>query len=64
MRSRRTAWITGFLALTGAAIGAELVAVAQLVDARKTLAQHRRLLVADGWLSLLAATLDIDLRQQ
>ena len=38
--------------------------VQQLVDARKTLSQHRRLLVAGGWLSLLAATLHIDLRQR
>jgi transcriptional regulator with XRE-family HTH domain len=36
--------------------------IAQLLDARKTLAEHRRLLVAGGWLSLLAATCAIDLR--
>jgi hypothetical protein len=36
--------------------------VSQLLDARKTLAEHRRLLVAGGWLSLLAATCAIDLR--
>lgn len=36
--------------------------VARLLDARKTLAEHRRLLVAGGWLSLLAATSAIDLR--
>ncbi len=36
--------------------------VAQLLSARKTLAEHRRLLVAGGWLSLLAATCAIDLR--
>jgi tetratricopeptide (TPR) repeat protein len=36
--------------------------VARLVDARKTLDQHRRLLVVGGWLSLLAATVHIDLR--
>jgi transcriptional regulator with XRE-family HTH domain len=30
--------------------------VARLLDARKTLAEHKRLLVAGGWLSLLAAT--------
>jgi hypothetical protein len=36
--------------------------VARLLDARKTLAEHRRLLVAGGWLSLLAATCAIDLR--
>lgn len=34
-----------------------------LVDARKTLIQHKRLLVVGGWLSLLRATLHIDLRQ-
>ncbi len=38
--------------------------VIRLVDARKTLDQHRRLLVAGGWLSLLAATVHIDLRQR
>jgi len=37
--------------------------VGTLVDARKTLAQHHRLLVVGGWLSLLRATLHIDLRQ-
>jgi hypothetical protein len=36
--------------------------VSRLLDARKTLAEHRRLLVAGGWLSLLAATCAIDLR--
>lgn len=36
----------------------------RLLDARKTLAEHRRLLVVGGWLSLLAATVHIDLRQQ
>jgi transcriptional regulator with XRE-family HTH domain len=36
--------------------------VARLLDARKTLDEHRRLLVAGGWLSLLAATCAIDLR--
>jgi Helix-turn-helix domain len=35
--------------------------VTRLLDARKTLAEHRRLLVAGGWLSLLAATCAIDL---
>lgn len=34
-----------------------------LLDARKTLDQHRRLIVVGGWLSLLRATLHIDLRQ-
>jgi transcriptional regulator with XRE-family HTH domain len=37
--------------------------VARLLAARKTLAEHRRLLVAGGWLSLLAATCAIDLRR-
>jgi transcriptional regulator with XRE-family HTH domain len=36
--------------------------LARLLDARKTLGEHRRLLVAGGWLSLLAATCAIDLR--
>lgn len=35
----------------------------RLLDKRKTLAEHRRLLVAGGWLSLLAATVLTDLRQ-
>lgn len=37
--------------------------VGTLIDARKTLVQHRRLLVVGGWLSLLRATLHIDLQQ-
>jgi hypothetical protein len=37
--------------------------VAKLLDARKTLDQHRRVLTVGGWLSLLAATLHIDLKQ-
>lgn len=37
--------------------------VSSLLDVRKTLAEHRRLLVVGGWLSLLAATCHIDLRQ-
>jgi len=37
--------------------------VMSLVDARKTLDEHRRLLVIGAWLSLLAATLHIDLKQ-
>lgn len=37
--------------------------VNQLLDARKTLDEHRRLLVIGGWLSLLGATLHIDLSQ-
>jgi hypothetical protein len=36
--------------------------VSHLLTARKTLEQHRRLLVVGGWLSLLGATLHIDLR--
>lgn len=40
-----------------------LAYVGQLMDAKKTLAEHRRLLVAGGWLSLLAATCLIDLRR-
>lgn len=40
-----------------------LAFVVKLVDARKTLDEHRRLLVVGAWLSLLAATLHIDLRQ-
>ncbi|WP_328469095.1 helix-turn-helix domain-containing protein [Actinoplanes sp. NBC_00393] len=38
--------------------------VDQLLDGRKTLKQHRRLLVVGGWLSLLRATLHIDLGQR
>jgi hypothetical protein len=41
-----------------------LAFVARLADGRKTLREHRRLLVAGGWLSLLAATVNIDLKQQ
>jgi transcriptional regulator with XRE-family HTH domain len=37
--------------------------VARLMDARKTLHEHRRLLVIGGWLSLLGATLHIDLKE-
>ena len=40
-----------------------LTFVAHLLDARTTLAEHRRLLVAAGWLSLLSATVEIDLGQ-
>ncbi|MBW6435117.1 helix-turn-helix domain-containing protein [Actinoplanes hulinensis] len=36
----------------------------QLLAGRTTLQQHRRLLVAGGWLSLLRATLHIDLQQR
>ncbi|MFJ4622584.1 helix-turn-helix transcriptional regulator [Streptomyces sp. NPDC088812] len=38
--------------------------VMKLLDARKTLSEHRRLLVVGGWLSLLGATLHIDLKQE
>jgi transcriptional regulator with XRE-family HTH domain len=38
--------------------------VDQLLAGRKTLQQHRRLLVAGGWLSLLRATVHIDLQQR
>lgn len=38
--------------------------VQRLVDARGTLDERRRLLVVAGWLSLLAATVYIDLEQQ
>ena len=38
--------------------------VAQLVDKRMTLAQRRQLLTAGAWLSLLGATLHIDLKQR
>jgi transcriptional regulator with XRE-family HTH domain len=41
-----------------------LAYVNRLLDARKTLAEHRRLLVIGGWLSLLGATVHIDLKQQ
>ena len=37
--------------------------VAGLLDARKTLAEHQRLLVIGGWLSLLCATCHIDLHE-
>jgi transcriptional regulator with XRE-family HTH domain len=37
--------------------------VNRLVDARATPAQRRRLLVAGGWLALLAGTVDIDLNR-
>jgi transcriptional regulator with XRE-family HTH domain len=38
--------------------------IRQLLDGQKTLREHRRLLDAGGWLSLLAATLHVDLEQQ
>ncbi|WP_433352211.1 hypothetical protein ACQP25_03940 [Microtetraspora malaysiensis] len=37
--------------------------VSHLIDAKKTFVEHRRLLTAGGWLSLLASTCHIDLRQ-
>src|SRR5262245_39549076 len=37
--------------------------LSRLLDAKKTLAEHRRLLVIGGWLSLLAATCNIDLHR-
>lgn len=42
----------------------QLTYVMSLMDARKTLAEHKRLLIVSGWLSLLAATVHIDLKQQ
>ncbi|XVV00138.1 helix-turn-helix domain-containing protein [Actinosynnema sp. CA-248983] len=42
----------------------QLSYIARLLDARKTLAEHRRLLILGGWLSLLSATVHIDLKQQ
>jgi tetratricopeptide (TPR) repeat protein len=44
-------------------VGRHLDYVSSLVDARKTLVQQRRLVIVGGWLSLLRATLHIDLRQ-
>lgn len=38
--------------------------VSRLLDGRTTLAEHRRLVVAGGWLSLLGATVDIDLHRR
>ncbi|MFJ4969001.1 helix-turn-helix domain-containing protein [Streptomyces sp. NPDC088755] len=37
--------------------------VGKLLDGKKTLSEHRRLLVVGGWLSLLGATAHIDLMQ-
>ncbi|MEN3609845.1 helix-turn-helix domain-containing protein [Plantactinospora sp. ZYX-F-223] len=42
----------------------QLAQVGRLLDARTTLDQRRRLLVAGGWLSLLRATVHIDLRHR
>jgi hypothetical protein len=44
-------------------IRTHLAYVSKLIDTRKTLDQHRRLLTVGGWLSLLAATVHIDLKQ-
>jgi transcriptional regulator with XRE-family HTH domain len=38
--------------------------IAHLLNAKKTLSEHRRLLVVGGWFSLLSATLHIDLKQE
>lgn len=38
--------------------------VLRLLDARKTLSEHRQLLILGGWFSLLGATLHVDLNQQ
>ncbi|MDT3398712.1 helix-turn-helix transcriptional regulator [Streptomyces sp. B1866] len=38
--------------------------VTRLLDAKKTLAEHRALLTIGGWLSLLGATVHIDLKQE
>ncbi|GAA0954010.1 hypothetical protein [Nonomuraea longicatena] len=38
--------------------------VSRLLDGKKTLAQHRRLVVTEGWLSLIGATCHIDLKNQ
>lgn len=45
-------------------VRAHLAYVRRLIDARGTLDERRRLLVLAGWLSLLAATLYIDVEQQ
>ncbi|AVT30872.1 transcriptional regulator [Plantactinospora sp. BC1] len=42
----------------------QLARIGRLLDARATLDQRRRLLVAGGWLSLLRATVHIDLRHR
>jgi tetratricopeptide (TPR) repeat protein len=47
-----------------ARVRAHLGYVTGLLDRRATLAEHGRLLVAGGWLSLLAATCLIDLRRR
>lgn len=40
-----------------------LAYIGQLIDTRATLAQRRRLMVVGGWLALVGATVDIDLRR-
>ena len=42
----------------------QLAYMGMLLDAHKALSQHRRLLVTGGWLALLGATVQIDLRQR
>lgn len=44
-------------------INQSLSNVGKLLDARKTLHEHRRLLLVGGWLSLLGATVLIDLKR-
>jgi transcriptional regulator with XRE-family HTH domain len=44
-------------------VRAYLAYLGRLLDARTTLAEHRRLLVVGGWLSLLAGTTLIDLHR-
>jgi transcriptional regulator with XRE-family HTH domain len=46
-----------------ARVGVYLGYVGRLLDGRMTLAEHRRLLIVAGWLSLLAATTLIDLHR-
>jgi transcriptional regulator with XRE-family HTH domain len=46
-----------------ARVGGYLGYVGRLLDGRMTLAEHRRLLIVAGWLSLLAATTLIDLHR-
>jgi transcriptional regulator with XRE-family HTH domain len=42
----------------------QLSDVGKLLDSRKTLAEHRRLVVTGSWLSLLAATCSIDMAER
>lgn len=46
-----------------AAVSQHLGYVSTLLDRKATLAEHKRLVVVGGWLSLLAATVHIDLKQ-